>query len=82
VQTKPVYLRKPLKCTASENPAPPAQSYNVHKKLSLHLSSKLPASRLCYSSLAVAFPFSLINPALYTGFGSSFSCLMSQFSGL
>jgi hypothetical protein len=40
------------------------------------------ASGLHYSSLAVAFPFSLINPTFYTDFGSAFSCLMSQFSGL
>jgi hypothetical protein len=42
------------------------QSWDVHKNPNLHLSRELPISRLHYSFLAVAFPFSLINPTSFT----------------
>jgi hypothetical protein len=64
VQTTPVHLRKP------GNPWPMrkthlTQSWDIHKNPSLPLSRELPISWLCYSFLAVAFPFSLINPTSY-----------------
>jgi hypothetical protein len=40
-------------------------SWDIHKSPSFHPSSELLVSRLCCNSLAVAFPFSLINPTLY-----------------
>jgi hypothetical protein len=61
---------------------PPNPKLKVHKNSSLYLSRELPVSRLCCTSLVVAFSFSLINPTSYTSFGSSFSYLMIQFPGL
>jgi hypothetical protein len=48
----------------------PNPELKVHKKPSLHLSSELPLSGPRCTALAVAFPFSLINPTSYTSFGS------------
>jgi hypothetical protein len=40
------------------------------KSPSLHLSREPLVSGLCCTALAIAFPFSLINPTLCTGLGS------------
>jgi hypothetical protein len=44
------------------------QSWDVQKSPSLPLGSELPPFWAPLHALAVAFPFSLINPTLYTGF--------------
>jgi hypothetical protein len=60
VQTKPVYLRKPLKSTVNEKLPQPRVKMSVKSPTFTGVSSsEFPASRLCCTSLAVEFPFSL-----------------------
>jgi hypothetical protein len=37
---------------------------NIDKNVSIHLISELPISVFCYTFLAVAFPFFLMNPTI------------------
>jgi hypothetical protein len=58
----------------ASNPYPPRVKASIRSPR-FHLNREPPISRLCCTALAVAFPFSLMNPTLCIGLASQVSQL-------